>query len=206
MNDQDRKAADHIELGSCPTCGHFPAQFVEGGGVIARAMELAAPDGFVMVPRDWLDTVFGMAREGCDSPNAAYRWCERIDEIFFAPKTCDQYAQHKQASPPTMLRLAAAPKPAATEGKDFMAEAIAAGDGTLHGAIDYWQERAIKAEAALSAKPAADGVTEAEVEAAWLAYARAAEADGFEGPDDDQRRYAIRWMRAALAAARKGEG
>ena len=26
--------------------------------------------------------------------------------------------------------------------------AIAAGDGTLHGAIDYWQERALKAEAA----------------------------------------------------------
>ena len=29
-----------------------------------------------------------------------------------------------------------------------MGEAIAAGDGTLHGAIDYWQERALKAEAA----------------------------------------------------------
>jgi hypothetical protein len=26
-------------------------------------------------------------------------------------------------------------------------DAIAAGDGTLHGAIDYWQERALKAEA-----------------------------------------------------------
>ena len=30
-----------------------------------------------------------------------------------------------------------------------MDEAIAAGDGTLHGAIDYWQERALKAEAAV---------------------------------------------------------
>lgn len=29
-----------------------------------------------------------------------------------------------------------------------MADAIAAGDGTLHGAIDYWQARALKAEAA----------------------------------------------------------
>ncbi len=29
-----------------------------------------------------------------------------------------------------------------------MEEAIAAGDGTLHGAIDYWQKRALKAEAA----------------------------------------------------------
>lgn len=26
-------------------------------------------------------------------------------------------------------------------------DAIAAGDGTLHGAIDHWQERALKAEA-----------------------------------------------------------
>ena len=31
-----------------------------------------------------------------------------------------------------------------------MDEAIAAGDGTLHGAIDYWQERALKAEARLA--------------------------------------------------------
>lgn len=30
-----------------------------------------------------------------------------------------------------------------------MEEAVAAGDGTLHGAIDYWQERALKAEAAV---------------------------------------------------------
>jgi len=34
-----------------------------------------------------------------------------------------------------------------------MDEAIAAGDGTLHGAIDYWQERALKAEARLAQKP-----------------------------------------------------
>ena len=27
-----------------------------------------------------------------------------------------------------------------------MADAIAAGNGTLHGAIDYWQERALNAE------------------------------------------------------------
>ena len=33
-----------------------------------------------------------------------------------------------------------------------MDEAIAAGDGTLHGAIDYWQERALKAEARLAQK------------------------------------------------------
>lgn len=31
-------------------------------------------------------------------------------------------------------------------------QAIAAGDGTLHGAIDHWQERALKAEADLLRK------------------------------------------------------
>lgn len=33
------------------------------------------------------------------------------------------------------------------ERADSMAAAVAAGDGTLHGAIDHWQGRAIKAEA-----------------------------------------------------------
>ena len=42
-----------------------------------------------------------------------------------------------------------------------MADAIAAGDGTLHGAIDYWQERALKAEQA-SAQPAQAEITDAE--------------------------------------------
>jgi hypothetical protein len=44
-----------------------------------------------------------------------------------------------------------------------MAEAVAAVDGTLHGAIDHWQERALKAEAALREKrePLTDGAQEA---------------------------------------------
>lgn len=33
-----------------------------------------------------------------------------------------------------------------------MDEALAAGDGTLHGAIDHWQERALRAEAELAAR------------------------------------------------------
>lgn len=35
---------------------------------------------------------------------------------------------------------------------DTLEAAIAAGDGTFHGAIDHWQERALRAEAALSAQ------------------------------------------------------
>jgi hypothetical protein len=41
--------------------------------------------------------------------------------------------------------LTASPQAAPT-----MEDALAAGDGTLHGAIDYWQGRALKAEAALA--------------------------------------------------------
>ena len=36
-----------------------------------------------------------------------------------------------------------------------MADAVAAGDGTLHGAIDHWQDRALAAEAKLAAQAAA---------------------------------------------------
>lgn len=34
----------------------------------------------------------------------------------------------------------------ASQAEPTMSDAIAAGDGTLHGAIDYWQQRALKAE------------------------------------------------------------
>ena len=42
------------------------------------------------------------------------------------------------------------PKPAALNEVPTMDDAVAAGDGTLHGAIDHWQDRALKAEAALN--------------------------------------------------------
>jgi hypothetical protein len=47
-------------------------------------------------------------------------------------------------------RIAPSPAPSAAphQGGPTMADAIAAGDGTLHGAIDYWQGRALAAEAA----------------------------------------------------------
>ena len=37
-------------------------------------------------------------------------------------------------------------RPATAQAEPTMSDAIAAGDGTLHGAIDYWQQRALKAE------------------------------------------------------------
>jgi hypothetical protein len=48
--------------------------------------------------------------------------------------------------------MAEALKAAAPEAPEpTMDDAIAAGDGTLHGAIDHWQARALKAESALAA-------------------------------------------------------
>src|ERR1043165_1008987 len=44
--------------------------------------------------------------------------------------------------------VAVSPAPAASKGVPAMDDAIAAGDGTLHGAIDYWRNRALAAEAA----------------------------------------------------------
>jgi len=44
---------------------------------------------------------------------------------------------------------------AAAPATPTMADAVAAGDGTLHGAIDRWQERALKAEAALASRASA---------------------------------------------------
>lgn len=42
-------------------------------------------------------------------------------------------------------------KPEAVRLRDELREAVEAADGNLHGAIDHWQERALKAEAALAA-------------------------------------------------------
>ena len=54
-----------------------------------------------------------------------------------------------------------APEPPAQEPTEID-NAIAAGDGTLHGAIDYWQERALKAEAKLAAQ---EPMTDEEIDA-----------------------------------------
>lgn len=45
-----------------------------------------------------------------------------------------------------------APEPPAQQAMVDFDIAIAAGDGTLHGAIDHWQERALAAEAKLAAQ------------------------------------------------------
>ena len=49
-------------------------------------------------------------------------------------------------------------------------KALAAGDGTLHSALDYWQERALKAEAALVEHPITDAPSKDVILAALEEY------------------------------------
>nr|RDS95620.1 hypothetical protein DWF04_06320 [Cereibacter sphaeroides f. sp. denitrificans] len=51
-----------------------------------------------------LQVIFGMANEGCDAPNAADRWCERINEVLHDPAAAAQYEQWAQELPPAALR------------------------------------------------------------------------------------------------------
>lgn len=53
----------------------------------------------VMVPREFLRQVYGMAAEGCEAPAAAYRWCERIDELFHAGAASDEYSDYARDLP-----------------------------------------------------------------------------------------------------------
>lgn len=61
------------------------------------------------------------------------------------------YAETHDPSPEGVAKWAAIYADALLSALEINHAAIAAADGTLHGAIDYWQDRAIKAEHALSA-------------------------------------------------------
>jgi hypothetical protein len=47
--------------------------------------------------------VLGMANEGIDAPNAAYRWCERIDEVILNPSSAYEYEEFAWTGPLTAL-------------------------------------------------------------------------------------------------------
>lgn len=57
------------------------------------------PGDGVVVPRWLLEQVYGMAREGCDAPTVAYRWCERIDGLFHGDESPEEYAEFAEALP-----------------------------------------------------------------------------------------------------------
>lgn len=69
---------------------------------------IAPPEGYAIVPIVFLETIYGMSMLGAETPNVAYRWCERIHDTFCMPHD-DEYHDHKQPLPEAMLT--AAPKP-----------------------------------------------------------------------------------------------
>ncbi|WP_414613944.1 hypothetical protein [Stenotrophomonas muris] len=116
--------------GRCHACG-APVQPSPGGQGDAR--------------RKWLE-VRGLAegivknlRAFADSPNQA-AWCGALDDSLSFAETIE-----KDADAAYSAGLAA-------RQPVTMDDALAAGDGTLHGAIDHWQERALRAEAELAAR------------------------------------------------------
>ena len=86
--------------------------------------------------------------------------------------------------------------PYRTIGRITFAEALAAGDGTLHGAIDHWQERALKAEAERD-EARADALALAAERNNWQSMYQDAMAE-----HDKARADARRW-REVIAKARK---
>lgn len=50
-----------------------------------------------------LRVIFGMSDKGCEAPNAAYRWCERIDEVFHDISAAEQYVDWALDLPPAFL-------------------------------------------------------------------------------------------------------
>lgn len=169
MNDQDRKAR---ELKPCPFCGGaafmFPdsewvqcescgatgAGFESAGKAAAawntRALGLAAPEGFVMVPREALESAI-----------------RRLD-----PQDGLVVGEYMRIDAAYTLRgyLSAAPKPAATEGKPcatcrgrgYVVDADIDDDGRSIGTMESCPSCA--------AKPAADGVTEAMAPVAFAEH------------------------------------
>jgi hypothetical protein len=70
---------------------------------LAAFREWLAENGMVVVPRELLRQIYGMANEGCNVPNAAYRWCERIDEIMHAGGPLSEYEPYAQDLPPALV-------------------------------------------------------------------------------------------------------
>lgn len=91
---------------------------------------------YVAVPRAFLEQVYAMAREGCEAPAVAYRWCERIDELFHGG-SLDEHEEWARQLPDA---LASAP-PSASVGVDLWANVPKEYAGPWH--YDYDESRRV---------------------------------------------------------------
>ena len=104
--------------------GMFSADQLIAYGDAREAAGRAVAEGYVLVSRALLEQIYGMAREGCDAPSAAYRWCERIDEVFHAGDPSQEYADWEQDLPAAMI-AAPIPQQPAAEGDDIAVDRFA---------------------------------------------------------------------------------
>ena len=89
-----------------------------------------------------LRQVYGMAREGCDSPGAAYRWCERIDEVLHAGEAMDDYTDYALDLPPATEAALSAPAQENPDSTVLVGEAAAFNYAMVHrfateNSVDY---------------------------------------------------------------------
>lgn len=96
--------------------------------------------------RDLLKEVAHLA---ADAVPVTYQVRDEAGDWKWGPADQGVYQMVKRHRPHDARALYDHPKTAALNEVPTMDDAIAAGDGTLHGAISYWHQRALKAEAAL---------------------------------------------------------
>ncbi|YCT77642.1 hypothetical protein QV000_07220 [Stenotrophomonas maltophilia] len=102
----------------------------------------------------WMDGAVLSAQPSPDGQDAlGVAASEMLDLLRSIPEE-ELLALDCDPHPPSSLSEAAKTLEAALAARQpvTMDDALAAGDGTLHGAIDHWQERALRAEAELAAR------------------------------------------------------
>lgn len=88
------------------------------------------------------------------------RWRNHAEEIGVSDNLlCQKIANCTMRHAAELQAVLAARQPVT------MDDALAAGDGTLHGAIDHWQGRALRAEAELAARQPVGQITGTEIDA-----------------------------------------
>lgn len=95
----------------------------------------------------------------------------RLQACIDDPMWADHAEVSKRTLRDAIAAVASLPPEQEAQQPVSMADAIAAGDGTLHGAIDHWQRRALAAEQAAQAEPAGMRLVSVEQLKRWERWA-----------------------------------
>lgn len=165
-------------LRPCPFCGHsyfdqWPCEYIDASGAnvvrCARCHAAApmkvwhalsaqpSPGGQDVLTSELLAHAEGLERMAADDRETGLSIEQAIEdgEGYTPDEAADiaaglQHDAERGEETAALLRKAATVL--AARQPVTMDDALAAGDGTLHGAIDHWQERALRAEAELAAR------------------------------------------------------